>query len=238
MAYDELTFGEVFQAAALSFDADLLEFPFARTVPIAIYADAGEQSSDLAEELWAWLEPELEKVGFSEIRHVGTYYGSLLQLNLCNAPSFEDGHQVGKRLRELRQRVAGFLEGDFGKKVKHVAESGNLAVKIVVGLGTVVLIVHALPAAPLVVGGLVIPGTLWAALGIAKESGDVVEAAGKLLTRGDDGGKRPVAYEDPVMPASAVEGRFREMEEKMRKQEEMIRKQEREIRELRRRSGG
>lgn len=241
MDYGTRTFSDIYAAAAASFDADLWQLAFSRTVPIAIYVDAGDQSADYALEIGEWVNQQLGDLGFEEIESLDGFNGSYLQLNLCRTPKTDDGRKTEGKLRNFRRRLTEYLRESFAPKAQKVAQDSHSVVKIAVSVGTIVLLLTTAPAAPVVIGSFVVSAKVWTALAVAKEAGDIVESAGKLFTApGDTTLKRSVTDNDPILLAEASEKRIRDIEERFEKRvrevEERNRRLEAEVKDLRRSS--
>jgi hypothetical protein len=149
MAYETQSLAELFSPALLSFDLDCWKFSFERTLPIAIYVDATDDSDrEIAENIAAWINEALQESGFTESDPIASQQGSFLQLNLTRTREKEDGPKFSERLREFRNKLIKHLREDVGPALK----DANTAFKIVVAIGTVVVILSAGPTTAITVG--------------------------------------------------------------------------------------
>jgi hypothetical protein len=235
---------EILAAANVSFDPSLWRFAFARTIPIAIYVDAGDESSqEIAEIVAARLNVELTKLEFESPEVLTSCSGSYFRLALSRTPRTDTGAQTESKLRRLRKQLIKYLQTGFFNELKELKQAGkdvHNIVKIVVSVGTIVVLLTAMPAAGLVVGSFVIPAQAWSMLAVAKEAGDIVGTASKLFTESEvatEAMKRTPSESDPVLFQEASEKRFSELEEKYEKrfheQEERVQKLQEEVRGLR-----
>jgi hypothetical protein len=217
-------------AAALSFDSDLWDYAFERTVPIAIYVDAtDDESREIAEIIENRLNRELTDLGFESPESLSDYFGSFLKLNLTKTPKADTGPRVGEKLRILRTRLASYLKGEFFQDLKQGGKDAKKILKIAIGIGTIVLLLTTAPAAGFVVGGFVVSAKAWVILGIAKESTEIIEEANKLLTESPEAKaslNRGISYTDPVIIQAPSEKQLRELAIKLDEQQSKIREQE------------
>jgi hypothetical protein len=232
---------EILAAANVSFDPSLWRFAFARTIPIAIYVDAGDESSqEIAEIVAERLNKELVELGFESPKVLTSGSGSYFRLDLSRTPRTDTGAQTESRLRRLRKQLIKYLQTDFSRDLKQAGKDVHNVVKIVVSVGTIVVLLTTAPAAGIVVGSFVISAQAWSMLAVAKETGDIVETASKLFTESEEAAeamKRTPAENDPVLFQEASEKRLSELEERyekrFREQEERYQKLQEEVRGLR-----
>lgn len=216
MALDEFTLQELLQSTLVSLGPESWEFELRRTVPVAIYVDAGEnQSVELGERIASEVREVLQEFGYEEFQEVGRYYGSFLQLNLTRSPEPEDGPTFAKKLANIKDAVAKRLRRLPWKEMAKVAGG---AATIAVAIGTAVTILSVAPAG-LAIGSFVIPAMIWTPILVAKEGKDAIEAAQKILTESQAArkaltGKQPTK---PDRPPVDLEQRFKELEEEVRR---------------------
>jgi hypothetical protein len=231
MDYDLRSLSGILSAAELSFNPDLWQLPFTRTLPVAIYVDAGELSREVAEIIEERLKQELADAGFESFENLTNDYGSFLQLNLTRTPKTDDGPKTDTKLRRLRKRMVEYLRGEFFSDLKQAGKDVQSVLKVVISVGTIVILLTTVPTVGVTVGTFVISANVWALLGVAKETGDIMETTHKVFTDNKEAEaalRRPVHDSDPIF-YSMLEHRIHEVEQKyeqkLREQEERFRAQ-------------
>ena len=163
----------------ISFDPESWEFAFRRTVPVGIYVDAGDNSGDLASEISNLVDEVLKESGFEEPEHLGRFYGaSILQLNLGRSSAPVDGPTFAERMAGVKNRA---IERLRKFPWSEAAQAAGSTIKVAVAIGTLVVILTAVPAAPLVIGSFVVPAKMWIAIGAAGEGIKMAEEAKSIF---------------------------------------------------------
>jgi hypothetical protein len=206
--YDLRSLSGILSAAEPSFDPDLWQLPFTRTLPVAIYVDAGELSREVAEIVEERLKQELAKAGFESFENLTNDYGSFLQLNLTRTLKTDDGPKTETKLRRLRKRMVEYLRGDFFSDLKQAGKDVQSLLRVVISVGTIVILLTTVPTVGVTVGTFVVSAKVWALLGVAKETGDIVETAYKTFADNQEAEaavRRPVHDSDPILFSPALE---------------------------------
>jgi hypothetical protein len=245
MDFETRSLSEVLSFAAASFDPDIWDLEFERSVPIAIYVHSTDEdgSRTIAEIVERRVNSELQELGFESPESLTHYYGSFLQLNLSKAPKTDNGPATESKLRILRRRLAKYLKGEFLEELKQAGKDVRSILKVAIGIGTIVILLTTVPAAGVAVGAFVVSAKTWAYLTVVKEASDVVEQAGKMLTESPEAKaalKKPISDDDPVVIRAVREKEIRELEKAVHDQEKRVQEQDnlismmaKELRELR-----
>jgi hypothetical protein len=215
MALDEFTFQEVLQSTIVSLSPETWDFKLRRTLPIAIYVDAGEeQSVEIGERIATEVQEVLREFGYEELQEIGRYYGSLILLNLSRSPEPEDGPTFSKKLAGMRDALSKRLRNLPWKQTAKIVGG---TVTVAVAIGTVVTLVSAAPAG-IAIGAFAVPPLLWTSLLVGKEGKDVIEAAKDIFTE-SKAARKALAGEQSGQPERSpaeLERRVKELEDEMR----------------------
>jgi hypothetical protein len=175
MPVEDSKLAELFQASLVSFDPECSEFSFRRVIPVAVYVDAGDKSTDLESQVASLVDKALKESGFEEPQEFARFHGSLILLNLSRSSVPLDGPTFLEKLGTVKNNVVEGLKGLPWKKA-------GSAVKVAVAIGTVVIILSGLPAATPVIGSFAVPVRIWIALKAAREGVILLEELKNILT--------------------------------------------------------
>jgi hypothetical protein len=171
-----LRISQLLTVSAASVDPELAAFKFRRVVPVAIYVDAGNESTRLGREIARDAKAILKELGYGQTVEWGTFEGSFTQLNIFKGGVPEDEPTFLKKMGQARERVghkvADKLKKFPWKRAGKVAVSG---VKVVVAVGGLAALITAGPATAVALGVFAVPAKAYFAFEVADKGIKMVE---------------------------------------------------------------
>jgi len=165
---------DLFEASLISFDPECSELSFRRVIPVAVYVDAGDKSTDLESQVATLVNNVLKESGFEEPQEFACFHGSLVLLNLSRSSVPLDGPTFLEKLGNVKNKVVEGLKGLPWKRT-------GSAIRAAVAVGTAVIVLSGLPAAAPVIGSFAVPVKIWIVLKAAREGVTLAEELKNLL---------------------------------------------------------
>src|SRR6476646_3136976 len=155
-----LTSSEFIQLTLTSFDPKCRDFEFQRTIPVAVYVDAGEQSAELGRGLWEILALALSDKGF-EIHELRNEKGSYCLLNLCQSKVPLDEKSLFEKIKDIQGEMSYAIQPFPIKEGMSLVVSAAVAV---VAVGNAVHFIQATNPETFTIGSYIFPISMWVPL--------------------------------------------------------------------------
>jgi hypothetical protein len=175
-----LTSSESIQLTLTSFDPKCRDFEFLRTIPVAVYVDAGELSAELGRGLLEILARALSEKGF-EIQELRNEKGSFCQLNICQSKVPLDEKSLFDKIRDIQEEMYYALQ-PFPIK-EGISLAGSAAVAVV-AVGQAVHFIQATNPETFTIGSYIFPISMWVPLLVTKEGREFLKESGNIFTKG------------------------------------------------------